>query len=120
MCDPHIENSVLTGQRLFAIHRNSLITNANHIKKLADEAFANQQYRLRLRNGSLICYTTAKAIITLTAQIFDQGRRSALDTTHSLLLAATGLAIYIYKHPNTSVVHSDLQVSTVDSRCQAC
>ena len=96
--------------RLFAIHRNALITNAKHIRDLADQAFANKPYRLRLRNGSLICYSTAKSIITLNGHIFDQGKQSVLDTTHTLLLAAIGLAVHTFKHPTTSLVNSDLQV----------
>jgi hypothetical protein len=95
-------------QALFLLHRHALILNTQRIQAEVDRHFADQPYRLRLRNGHGICSSSARSVVSILSHQEETKTYSILNSAHAPLLAIYALAITIVRHPSARAVKADL------------
>lgn len=106
-------------QTLFLLHRHALVLNTERIRDQIDQYFADQPWKLRLRNGHNICRATTRAIVNILSYQNEIGAYSILNTGYAPLLAIYGLAIQIVRHPTAGAVKADLELQATAIRISA-
>ncbi|KAL4804691.1 hypothetical protein BDV18DRAFT_153097 [Aspergillus unguis] len=95
---------------MIALHRAALIAPKHKIEEEVTKHIPNDPSRFRLASGESICVNSARAIAKLSLELQDRELDSVLIPTGTAGLACIALAIYLMKHPRSSMRAADSQL----------
>lgn len=86
------------------------LLSTQNLQNQIDQEFADQPWKLGLRNGHNICRTTTKAIVNILSYQSEIEKYSTLYTGCTPSLAIYGIAIHIVRNPAAEAVKADLEL----------
>jgi hypothetical protein len=78
-------------QTLFLLHRNALLLNPAIVTGAADKHCANKSYRFRIKSGYSICCSSARMIVSVLNDAYENGASSVLRSSYAPLIAVYAL-----------------------------